>query len=53
MYTHKILNPEPEEGKFFAQQMSLTDCHRDIFLIHPCKVLEMFSIISWDEVLVV
>lgn len=53
MYTYKILNPEQEEGKFLAQQMSLTDSKRDVFLIHPWKVLKMFSIISWDEFLVV
>lgn len=50
MHTHKILNPEPEEGKFLAQKMSLIGSNRDMFLIHPWKVLKMFSIISWDEV---
>lgn len=35
MYTRKILNPESEESKFLAQQMSLTDSNRDMLLIHP------------------
>lgn len=46
MYAHKILNPEPEEGKFLTQQMSLAGSNRDMFLIHPWKALKMFSIIS-------
>lgn len=30
MYIHKILNPEQEEVKSLAQQMSLADINRDI-----------------------
>lgn len=44
MYTHKILNPEQEENKFLAQQMSLTDSNRG--MIYSWKVQKMFSIIS-------
>lgn len=53
MYAHKILSSEQKEGKFLAQQMSLTDSTKDTFLTHPLKILKMFSNMSWDEVLVV
>lgn len=35
MYAHKILNSGQKEGKFLAQQMSLTDSNKDMFLTHP------------------